>query len=88
VHWPTSFKVIGESAPVSPASAVSLHQAVDFHIIGCGIPNTEIELLLAMVEVGGIPLFPTARLHVDAAVDVALESRPTPGLSVRDRCQG
>ena len=48
---PTSFKVIGESAPVSPASAVWLHQAVDFHIIGCGIPNTEIELLLAMAEV-------------------------------------
>jgi len=72
VHWPTSFKVIGESAPFSPASAVWLHQAVDFHIIGCGIPNTEIELLLAMAEVGGIPLFPTARLHVDAAVDVAL----------------
>ena len=74
--------------PVSPASAVWLHQAVDFHIIGCGIPNTEIELLLAMAEVGGIPLFPTTRLHVDAAVDVALESRPTRGLSVRDRCQG
>ena len=37
--------------PVSPASAVWLHQAVDFHIIGCGIPNTEIELLLAMAEV-------------------------------------
>ena len=73
---------------MSPASAVWLHQAVDFHIIGCGIPNTEIELLLAMAEVGGIPLFPTARLHVDAAVDVALESRPTPGLSVRDRSQG
>ena len=88
MHWPTSFKVIGKSAPVSPASAVWLHQAVDCHIIGCGIPNTEIELLLAMAEVGGIPLFPTARLHVDAAVDVALESRPTPGLSVRDRCQG
>ena len=44
---------------MSPASAVWLHQAVDFHIIGCGIPNTEIELLLAMAEVGGIPLFPT-----------------------------
>ena len=57
---------------MSPASAVWLHQAVDFHIIGCGIPNTEIELLLAMAEVGGIPLFPTARLHVDAAVGVAL----------------
>lgn len=53
-------------------------------ILGC----TEIELLLLMAEVGGIPLFPTTRLHVDAAVDVALESRPTPGLSVRDRCQG
>jgi aspartate racemase len=53
-------------------------------ILGC----TEIELFLPMAEVAGIPLFPTTRLHVDAAIDVALESRPTPGLSVRDRCQG
>jgi aspartate/glutamate racemase len=54
------------------------------NILGC----TEIELLLPMAEVIGIPLLPTTRLHVDAVVDVALESRPTPGLSVRDRRQG
>jgi aspartate racemase len=37
-------------------------------ILGC----TEIELLLPMDEAYGVPLFPTTRLHVTAAVDAAL----------------
>ena len=39
-------------------------------ILGC----TEIELLLPMDEAHGVPLFPTTRLHVAAAVDAALSS--------------
>jgi aspartate racemase len=37
-------------------------------ILGC----TEIELLLPMTDLHGVPLFPTTRLHVEAAVDAAL----------------
>ena len=37
-------------------------------ILGC----TEIELLLPLDEVDGIPLFPTTRLHAEAAIEAAL----------------
>jgi aspartate racemase len=37
-------------------------------ILGC----TEIELLLPMDQAHGVPLFPTTRIHVAAAVDAAL----------------
>lgn len=37
-------------------------------ILGC----TEIELLLPMESLAGVPLFPTTRLHAQAAVDAAL----------------
>lgn len=37
-------------------------------ILGC----TEIELLLPLDQVDGIPLFPTSRIHAEAAITVAL----------------
>jgi aspartate racemase len=37
-------------------------------ILGC----TEIELLLPVDELDGIPLFPTTRLHAEAAIEAAL----------------
>jgi aspartate racemase len=37
-------------------------------VLGC----TEIELLLPLAQVDGVPLFPTTRLHCAAAVDAAL----------------
>jgi aspartate racemase len=43
---------------------------------GIVLACTEIELLLPMAQAAGVPLFPTTRLHVEAAVDAALDSRP------------
>ncbi|MBC7277492.1 amino acid racemase [Nocardioides sp.] len=40
-------------------------------ILGC----TEIELLLPMETYAGVPLFPTTRLHCEAAVEMALSPR-------------
>jgi aspartate racemase len=42
-------------------------------ILGC----TEIELLIAAAD-SPVPVFPTTRLHVEAAVDRALVSHPAP----------
>jgi len=67
---------------------VSKLLAVQYFGVGPQLTRSASFTSLPMAEVGGIPLFPTTHLHVDAAVDVALESRPTPGLSVGDRCQG
>ncbi|MEU0312176.1 aspartate/glutamate racemase family protein [Nocardioides sp. NPDC006273] len=48
-------------------------------VLGC----TEIELLLPMETYAGVPLFPTTRLHCEAAIEAAL----SPGISPRDqRC--
>lgn len=44
-------------------------------ILGC----TEIELLLPMATAHGVPLFPTTRIHVAAAVDAALGDVGLPG---------
>lgn len=44
-------------------------------ILGC----TEIELLLTEPDVDGVPLFPTTRIHVEAALDLALGPAPAAG---------
>ena len=46
-------------------------------ILGC----TEIELLLPIETYAGVPLFPTTRLHCEAAIEAALSS----GISPRDQ---
>jgi aspartate racemase len=46
-------------------------------ILGC----TEIELLLPIETYAGVPLFPTTRLHCEAAIEAALNS----GISTRDQ---
>lgn len=46
-------------------------------ILGC----TEIELLLPVETYAGVPLFPTSRLHCEAAIEAALGS----GISPRDQ---
>lgn len=40
-------------------------------ILGC----TEIELLLPIETYAGVPLFPTTRLHCEAAIEAALSPR-------------